>query len=189
MKSINIFPWFLIVVLGFFVVGCGETTEDGTTTAFFKVTSSAFKSGSAIPVKYANTGVTGGQNISLPLSWTNAPAGTQSFALSMVDIHAKNFVHWLALNISASATSIPEDASTASMPGDEYTNDFATYGYGGPQPPTAEAAHSYVVTIYALNVTSESFTNSLSGNNLAAFNNAISGEVIGQAFLTGTFDR
>jgi Raf kinase inhibitor-like YbhB/YbcL family protein len=185
----KIFPWFLIVIFGVFAVGCGETTEDTTTTAFFKVTSS-FTSGSAIPTKYANTGVTNGQNISIPLSWANVPAGTQSFALSMVDIHASNFVHWLALNITSSATSIAENASaTASMPGTEYTNDFATFGYGGPQPPTAEAAHSYVITIYALNVTSESFTNNVSGNNLSAFNNAISGEVIGQAFLTGTFDR
>lgn len=188
MKNMKIFPWFLIVVLGFFAVGCGETTEEAASTAFFKV-SSVFTSGSPIPPKYANTGA-GGQNISIPLNWTNAPSGTQSFALSMVDIHASNFVHWLALNISSSATSIPENASAlASMPWTEYTNDFATYGYGGPQPPTAEAAHSYVITIYALNVTSESFSDSLSGNNLAAFNNAISGEVIGQAYLTGTFDR
>ena len=55
--------------------------------------SSAFQDGDKIPAKYVRRPA-GGQNLSVPLSWSGAPDGTQSFALSMVDPHpvAHNWV-------------------------------------------------------------------------------------------------
>src|SRR3974377_1182244 len=57
--------------------------------------SSAFADGEKIPQKYVMPGA-GGKNLSLPFQWSGAPAGTQSFALAIVDPHpvAHNWVHW-----------------------------------------------------------------------------------------------
>jgi phosphatidylethanolamine-binding protein (PEBP) family uncharacterized protein len=52
------------------------------------------------------------------LAWKNAPAGTKSFALSIVDPHpvAQNWVHWFVINIPPNVTAIEEGASTKKMP-------------------------------------------------------------------------
>ena len=71
----------------------------------------AFPDGSDIPVKYtqAAPGVKPGEGTSLPLTWANAPAGTQSFVLHMHDMEAArnkttdDQVHWLVWNIPATA--------------------------------------------------------------------------------------
>ena len=120
-----------------------------------EISSSAFKDGGKIPIQYVMPGA-GGKNISVPLSWKNAPSGTKSFALSMVDPHpvAQNWVHWLVINIPARAASLEEGASGKKMPPGsvELKNSFGDIGYGGPQPPKGTGDHPYVFTLYALNV-------------------------------------
>jgi Raf kinase inhibitor-like YbhB/YbcL family protein len=117
----------------------------------------ALTSGKYIPAKYAAKGVAGGQNISLPFSWTDMPGGTQSFALSMVDRHpsAKGFVHWVVINISANARGMGEGASRnpRKLPAGslELRNGFGDTGYGGPQFAKGSLPHEYVFTLYALN--------------------------------------
>src|SRR5512139_2272561 len=97
-----------------------------------EITSTAFKDGEKIPIQYVMPGA-GGKNISVPLSWKNIPPGTKSFALSMVDPHpvAQNWVHWLVINIPASATSLEEGASGKKMPREsiELKNSFGEMGY------------------------------------------------------------
>ncbi len=100
--------------------------------------SSAFADGQSIPTKYANTGVSGGQNVSIPLEWSGAPAETKSFALAIVDRHpiANSWVHWLVINIPKTASMLAEGASrTNKMPtgAKELNNTFGNLGYGGPQ--------------------------------------------------------
>src|SRR5712671_2641841 len=121
-----------------------------------KVVSSAFQEGKPIPTKYAHAGVTGGKNISLPVSWSDAPKTTSSFALSIVDPHpvARNWVHWFAINIPSNCTGIAEGVSGKNMPtgAKELYNTYGEPGYGGPEPPKGSGPHPYVVTVYALNV-------------------------------------
>ena len=120
-----------------------------------KISSSAFPNGKPIPSKYAQLGVTGGENLSIPLSWSDRPSNTVSFALTIVDPHpvAKNWFHWGVVNIPPSVTSLPEGASGKSLPqgAKELYNSYGSPGYGGPQPPKGSGQHPYVITIYALN--------------------------------------
>jgi Raf kinase inhibitor-like YbhB/YbcL family protein len=154
-----------------------------------KLSSSAFTDGGKIPVPYVMPGA-GGKNISLPLAWTDAPAGTKSFALSMVDPHpvAHNWVHWLVVNIPGEAHSLAEGASGRNMPSgaQELNNSFGDRGYGGPQPPMGTGDHPYVATIYALNVPRLDLG---SRTSLATFQQALEGKVLASASITGYFGR
>lgn len=155
----------VLTVATFLLVGCAkervEKTETGNTgeeasTNMFELKTDAFTDGSDIPVKYANTVVTGGENVSVPLSWTGAPTSTKSFALVCVDRNpmADNWIHWLIINIPASTTSIPEGASTTDrMPAGsvELKNTFGNNKYQGPQPPSGTGPHEYEFILYALN--------------------------------------
>ena len=154
-----------------------------------EISSAAFKDGEKIPIQYVMPGA-GGKNISIPLAWKNAPAGTKSFCLLIVDPHpvAQNWVHWLVINIPPQVTSIEEGASKKKMPQGslELKNSFGDIGYGGPQPPKGTGDHPYVVTLYALNVEKLDLGVNTS---LSAFKKAIEGKVIGSASITGKYGR
>jgi Raf kinase inhibitor-like YbhB/YbcL family protein len=154
-----------------------------------EISSTAFRDGEKIPIQYVMPGA-GGRNISIPLAWRNAPPGTKSFALSVVDPHpvAQNWVHWLVINIPKDATSIEEGASGKKMPPGsvELDNSFGDPGYGGPQPPKGTGDHPYVVTLYALNIEKLGLGPNTS---LSAFKKAIEGKVLGSASITGKYGR
>ena len=154
-----------------------------------EISSSACKDGEKIPIQYVMPGA-GGKNISIPLIWKNAPAGTKSLALLIVDPHpvAQNWVHWLVVNIPPNVTMIEEGASKKKMPSGstELKNSFGDIGYGGPQPPKGTGDHPYVVTLYALNVEKLDLGANVS---LSAFKKAIEGKVIGTASITGKYGR
>lgn len=187
MKNIRMFPWFLIVIFGIIAVGCGGTTEKPKTPTF-TLSSDAFTNNGSIPDIYANTGkgILGATNASIPLSWSNPPTGTQSFALSMIDKSASDFVHWLVVNIPSTVSSLAAGASNSSMPAGstELTNGSSLIGYEGPWPPKIDPAHNYLITLYALNGTVEAG----SITNLATFNLAVQAKQISTASITGTFD-
>ena len=154
-----------------------------------EISCSAFKDGEKIPTQYVMPGA-GGKNISMPLTWRNVPAGTKSFALSIVDPHpvAQNWVHWIVINIPANVSSIDEGASRKKMPpgSAELKNSFGDIGYGGPQPPKGTGDHPYVVTLYALNVEKIELG---ANTSLPIFKKAIEGKVIGTASTTGKYGR
>jgi len=154
-----------------------------------EISSSAFRDRAKIPVQYVMPGA-GGQNLSVPLTWKNIPPGTRSFALSIVDIHpiAQSWVHWLVINIPSQITVLEEGASGMKMPAGamELKNSFGDIGYGGPQPPPGTGDHTYVVTIYALNVERLGLGANAS---LSQFKKALEGKVIGSASITGFYGR
>ena len=179
LKKVSFFFVLSFLVFNYDVFGGGA----------MEISSPAFKDGGKIPIQYVMPGA-GGKNISIPLSWKNIPSGTKSFALSIVDIHpvAQNWVHWLVINIPTNITSLEEGASRKKMPPGsiELRNSFGDIGYGGPQPPKGTGDHSYVVTIYALNVEKLDLKQDAS---LFAFKKAIEGKVIGSASVTGKYGR
>ena len=126
----------------------------------FTLTSPDIVQGKKIPEKqvYNSFGCTG-QNISPAVSWSNAPAGTKSFALLMYDPDAptgSGWWHWVAYDIPADVTSLPADAGDPKknlMPTGvvQGRTDFGTPGYGGPCPPPGKP-HHYYLRLYALKV-------------------------------------
>ena len=99
-----------------------------------------------------------GGNVSPSFSWSNAPAGTKSFVLTVYDRDAPTgfgWVHWVLTNIPGTATSIPGGitADGKNLPNGalQTRTDFGVPGYGGPCPPQGEQ-HRYEVTLTALKV-------------------------------------
>ncbi|MFA5111006.1 MAG: YbhB/YbcL family Raf kinase inhibitor-like protein [Desulfobaccales bacterium] len=154
-----------------------------------QITSSAFQDGAKIPLQFVMPGA-GGKNVSVPLAWSNIPAGTQSLALSMVDPHpvAGNWVHWLVIDLPKDAASLPQGASGRTMPQGavELKNSFGDLGYGGPQPPRGSGDHPYVFTLYALSVPKVELPKNAG---LAAFKQALKDKTLATATLTGYFGR
>lgn len=173
-----------VALLGFAAYGLLAVE---VSAAGFEVKSS-FRNGEPIRHVYARPSV-GGRNVSLPLQWSGAPKDTKSFAVSIVDTHpvAHSWVHWLVINIPPNTNSIPEGASVQNMPAGavELKNSFGSVGYGGPQPPKGSGPHTYVVTVYAL---STDKLNLKQGASLDDFKKAISGKVIEEASIKGTFE-
>jgi Raf kinase inhibitor-like YbhB/YbcL family protein len=113
--------------------------------------------GQATPKQFANTFGCHGENISPELSWVNAPAGTQSFAVTIYDKDAptgSGFWHWLIFSIPTNVMELKSDAgNTAKNIAPEgavqSVTDFGKPGYGGPCPPPGPI-HEYMITVYAL---------------------------------------
>ena len=98
-----------------------------------------------------------GGNLSPQLSWSGAPEGTKSFALSCFDPDAptgSGFWHWVVVNIPADVTSLALGAGSGggSMPAGalQTRTDFGAPGYGGPCPPEGDHPHRYLFTLHAV---------------------------------------
>jgi hypothetical protein len=119
-----------------------------------KLSSTSIMDGGVIDVKYAMKAIHGGLNLSPQVLIEEIPASTRSLALVFVDRHpmARNWVHWMAVNIPPSAAVISEGSSGSGMPEGtiELENTFGFRGYGGPQPPRGSGIHSYELTAYCL---------------------------------------
>lgn len=112
--------------------------------------SSTFQSGGNIPKKYTGEG----DDVSPPLSWSDAPNGTRSFALVCHDPDAPlvspghyGFVHWVLYDIPGELHELPEGVEGYR----QGKNNFDKSGYGGPMPPNGHGAHHYFFWLLALN--------------------------------------
>jgi Raf kinase inhibitor-like YbhB/YbcL family protein len=148
------------------------------------VTSPAFQQGGAIPAQYTCDG----RDISPPLNWTSGPSGTKSYALIADDPDAPmgTWVHWVAYNLPASETSLPEDVSNDERLSDgtiQGINDFKRYGYGGPCPPGG--THRYFFKVYALDTVLKAGP----GLTKKKLLREIDGHILAQGELMGTYSR
>src|SRR3989441_7777108 len=110
------------------------------------ITSTAFTPDGAIPSLYPCEG----KDISPPLGWSGAPAGTKSFALIVDDPDAPDpaapkmtWVHWVLYDIPTAASGLPEAVQPSALPSGtrEGVNDWDRTGYGGPGPPPRPPPH------------------------------------------------
>lgn len=100
--------------------------------------------GTAIDSRYSCDGT----GVAPPLAWTNGPVGTKAYGIVLRDNDAPEFIHWVAVNIDPSTTSISEN----SLPQGAFTavNSSGKATYDPPCPPKG-STHSYTLTVYALN--------------------------------------
>jgi len=103
-----------------------------------------------------------GPNQSPALKWSNPPAGTKSFAVTMFDPYrppVSGWWHWVVYDIPATTTQLPHNAG---LPGDPGMPRGAQQGkpdgeapeahYYGPCPDVGDPPHHYTITVYALSV-------------------------------------
>ena len=126
----------------------------------FTVTSSTVSDGQPLPVAQHSGafGMPGGQDLSPQLSWTGAPEGTKSFAVTMYDPDAptmSGFWHWAVVNIPATVTELTEgagDDTGSGLPAGSYqlAGDAGAARFIGAAPPAGHGEHRYFVTVHAL---------------------------------------
>ncbi len=163
--------WVVVLSLAVLFAGaCGDDDDDADTTAdddddaildddddavSFALTSTAFDDQGTIPVKYTCDNDNPDRGFSPPLAWTNVPAGTAAFALTVRDPDAPNgdTKHWGLIDIPADATSLDEGVSplgplpTGAWETLSYTGET---GYAGPCPPEGDEPHRYNFTLIAM---------------------------------------
>jgi len=154
--------------------------------AALELTSTEFQEGAAIPQQHALKNC-GGKNISPSLAWKDPPAGTKSWALTLIDLDAKPapFAHWLVVNIPLQVVSFKR-GQALKIPILQLNNDFGWNGYGGPCPPRMKGKHRYQFMIWALNTDAPSISPYWRRAEALAELNKIA---IGKATLTGTYER
>ncbi|MBN2525714.1 MAG: YbhB/YbcL family Raf kinase inhibitor-like protein [Deltaproteobacteria bacterium] len=151
-----------------------------------RIVSSSFVEGGAIPARHTCMGA----DVSVPLAWTDVPAGTRSFALIIDDPDAPDprhpqmvWVHWVLYNIPPDTLSLPEGIVELPAGTLEGLNDWHQTGYRGPCPPVGR--HRYFHKLYAL----DTELSDLETPTKSELLRAITGHVIAETALMGTFAK
>jgi Raf kinase inhibitor-like YbhB/YbcL family protein len=141
----------------------------------------------ALRYSYDRFGCTGA-NLAPALHWSEPPAGTRSFAVTVFDPDAptgSGFWHWVAIDLPAALRGLPEGGALPA-PARAIRNDYGDKAWGGPCPPAGDRPHHYVFSVYALDVpalgASDDASPALTGFMLHS-------HVLGKAQQTLTFGR
>jgi Raf kinase inhibitor-like YbhB/YbcL family protein len=158
----------------------------------------AFPDGGTIPVKYSQAapGAAPGEGTSPALTWSNAPAGTQSFVLHMHDLEVvrnkttDDQAHWVVWNIPGTATGLPEGVPRGAQLADgSYQTSATGPVYRGPGAPANGPPHHYVFEIYALDTKLDVQPAADAFETRANVMKAIQGHILGKAVYLGLFKR
>jgi Raf kinase inhibitor-like YbhB/YbcL family protein len=162
--------------------GLQPSPPPGSTLASMAVTSNSFASNATIPVD--NT--CDGADRSPQVTWSAPPAGTKSLVIVMDDPDAPggDFTHWIVFDIRPDTLSIPEASDLADSGTVLGLNGFNRVAYSGPCPPKMEL-HRYVIRVFAL----DTLLPAKPGANREAIDTAMSGHVLAEGALMGTFSR
>jgi Raf kinase inhibitor-like YbhB/YbcL family protein len=146
--------------------------------------SSAFDDGSAIPRQFTGEG----DDVSPPLDWDEAPAGTRSFVLLCDDPDAPSgtWHHWAAYDIPVGCKGLPAAAQMGKQGFQQALNDFGKPGYGGPFPPRNDGPHRYRFCLLAL---SAGHLEVRKDPSCTQVEREARRHVIAEAVLTGVYER
>ncbi|MDM9646433.1 YbhB/YbcL family Raf kinase inhibitor-like protein [Rhizobium sp. S163] len=158
------------------------------TEASLSVSSDSFASDAAIPKKHSEYA----DGVSPAIRW-KAVKGAASYAIVMEDPDShpiKPFVHWVAWNIPAGVTELPEGLQEQLRIVEpegvlQGRNSSGTHGYFGPKPPVGDPVHHYHFQVLAL----DALLDIPATSDRDAFLEAASGHVIGKGELVGTYGQ
>jgi Raf kinase inhibitor-like YbhB/YbcL family protein len=136
--------------------GAGGAAPAAAAAAPMTLTTTGWEDGAVIPNKFTQAAP---MAVSPALTWTNVPAGTQSFVIHFhdPDVSKNNTiadqVHWLMWNMPATLTSLPEGVPMGAQLPDGSRQISATGSvYRGPGAPANGPYHHYTFEIYALDI-------------------------------------
>jgi Raf kinase inhibitor-like YbhB/YbcL family protein len=162
------------------------------------LTVAAFPDGADIPVKYtqAAPGAAPGEGTSPAITWTNVPAGTQSFVLNMHDMEVvrnkttDDQAHWVVWNIPATATGLPEGVPKGAKLADgSYQISATGQVYRGPGAPATGPRHHYMFEVYALDTKIDVQPAADAFETRTNVMKAIQGHILAKAVYGGLFKR
>ncbi len=163
------------------VFSVNQAQAQGFQLPNMQVKSTAFESGSVIPIKYTSHG----DNVQPDFTITGAPEGTVSYAVIFHDIEVAigggtgDVTHWIAWNIPS--PNIPEGSlPEGSVVGNNITGQPSYMGSGAP---FADRYHHYVFEFYALNANLD-LPAGASRQELEA---ALQGKVVAKAAYVGRY--
>lgn len=141
-----------------------------------KLSSTDFDDGGQLDTRYGKKF----DNVSPHLAWSDLPSGTESLALTMIDIDpvARGFVHWFVDGIP------PVDGEFATGVGGRVPEGREITPYAGPFPPSG--THEYVFTLYALDASAPDVPVTTKATDFA---DLVRGHVLDTATLTGSFTK
>ena len=154
-----------------------------------EIRSTAFTEGGEIPVRHTCEG----DDVSPPLAWAGAPAGTRSLALVVDDPDAPDpaapktiWVHWVLWDLPPAAAGLPEGVARDRLPPGtrEGLNDWKRTGWGGPCPPVGR--HRYFFRLFALDAPLGELGGAPTRARLDA---AMRGHVLAEATIMGTYRK
>lgn len=175
-------PWFVALTSGPIAVA---NASQGAHTMAFAMSSMSFQNGGDIPKKFTCDSA----DVSPELSWTEPPAGTQSFALIAddPDAPAGTWTHWVLFNVQPAARNLPEGVSKIDELPDgarQGRNDFHKIGYNGPCPPPSKP-HRYFFKLYAL----DGKLDLKPATSKQEVEQAMQGHILGKAEWMGKYQR
>jgi len=162
-----------------------------------QLSSSGFTDGGAYPLEftcYNNGG--NAQNpsaVNPPFSWTNVPAGTQSFVLALngTDNHPNKGIamemFWVVYNIPATATSIAKGLKPGDLPDGSHQalRQGNIEGYRAPCAPAGVGKLHYLFNLFALDTT----LNLPKGASEDDVRKAMDGHILGSSINVASFER
>ncbi|MGO4738997.1 YbhB/YbcL family Raf kinase inhibitor-like protein [Bosea sp. 2KB_26] len=151
-----------------------------------KLGSSSFADGATMPLRFTCDG----DDLSPPLDWSGAPAGTRSFVLLCddPDAPAGTWHHWAIYDMSADRAGLAEGEASRSGKGGfkQAINDFRRPGYGGPCPPRRHGPHHYHFRLLALSIDHLAFGHTPSCQEVEK---EARKHLLAEAILVGVFER
>jgi Raf kinase inhibitor-like YbhB/YbcL family protein len=192
--------WFVVSTIALQVATPMAAQQRGAAPAApaMTLTVEGFPDGGDVPVKYSQAapGVATGEGLSPAISWTNVPAGTQSFFLNMHDMDlARNKTtddqaHWVVWNIPATATRLPEGVPKgAKLANGAFQISATGQMYRGPGAGANGPRHHYMFELYALDTTIDVQPAADAFETRANVMKAIQGHILAKAVYGGLFRR
>lgn len=155
------------------------TSSNGT----FSLSSSDVTEGGALPVEYTCDGA----SATLPLAWSGAPTGTQTFAVVMHHVPGPGDTHWywVMYNIPVNVTSLEKNVTGIGILGNNSVNRTTVYA-----PPCSKGPGEkiYTYTVYALSAEPQ-FSVSASDVSRDVLLDAIKNITLASASLNVTYTR